>query len=177
MYKLIVKRKFAQVMVSLVFSSLMFTSLARAANNAQVTATVTVQEIAVSVSDGSIAYGTVATSGTQSTLAAGVNDMQTITNDGNVSQDFDIKGSNSANWTLSGTQGENQYFHKFCNDTDLDCSNTSSNYTALTTSDQAIDTSIAADGTVNFQLYLGVPSSTTYYTQQNVNVTITASAS
>lgn len=155
---------------------MIFAPIARAADNAQVTATVTVQNIAVSVSDGSIGYGTLAASGTQSTLAAGVDDMQTITNDGNVSEDFDIKGSNSANWTLAGTQGENQYFHKFCNDTTLDCSSTSSNYTALTTSDQEIGDAVAAAGTTTFQLYLGVPSSTTYYTQQNVNVTITASA-
>lgn len=168
---------FCRIIISLILSSMIFAPLAKAADNAQVTATVTVQEIAVSVSDASIAYGTLETSGTQSTLAAGVDDMQTITNDGNVNQDFDIKGSNSGNWTLGATQDEDQYFHKFCNDTDLDCSNTSSNYTALTTSDQAIDTSIAADGTVDFQLFIGVPSSTTYYAEQNVNVTITATAS
>lgn len=149
----------------------------KAADEATVTATVTVQSVSVSVSDGSVSYGTLAASGTQSTLAAGVNDMQTATNDSNVTAALNIKGQNSANWTLAGTQAADQYFHKFCNDTDNDCTSTSSNYTALTTNYQTLKASVSSTGTVDFQLQVGVPSSSTNYSSQSVDVIVQAVAS
>lgn len=148
-----------------------------AATEVSVTATVTAQNVSLSVADGNVSYGTLALSATRSTIASEENEMQTVTNDGNVAEDIDIKGQDSAAWTLAGTQGANQYFHKFCNDTDLDCATPGTNYTALTTSYAAMDTSIAASGTVDFQLQIGIPSSSASYTQQSVDVSVQASAS
>ncbi len=147
-----------------------------AADTATVTATVTVQNVSVSVSDGTVPYGTMAVNTWKSTLPAEANDMQTATNDGNVTENFNIKGQNSANWTLASSPGSEQYTHQFCNDTDNDCTTPPTNYTALTTSYQTLDTGIATSGTVDFQLRLGTPTATSYYTQQSVDVQVQAVA-
>ncbi len=151
--------------------------IVKAATTATVTATVTVQNIAVSVSDGSIGYETLGQNSTQNTLPAGVNDMQTATNDGNITSTINIKGQNSANWTLAGTAGSDTYTHHFCNDTDDDCTTPLTNYTALTTSYQTLKASVAESGTVDFQLQINTPNPSTVFTQQSVDVTVQAVAS
>jgi hypothetical protein len=50
------------------------------AGTADVTATVTVQNVSVTVSDGTVAYGTVAASGNKDTTSSGTDDSQTATN-------------------------------------------------------------------------------------------------
>ncbi len=150
---------------------------ALAADTATVTATVTVQNLSVSVSDSAVAYGIMEVNTWKSTLSGELNDMQTATNNGNVEEDFNIKGQNSANWTLASAPGSEQYTHEFCNDTDNDCSSPPTNYTALTTNYQTLDTGIPVSGTVDFQLRLGTPTATNNYTQQSVDVTVQAVAS
>jgi len=144
---------------------------------AEVAATVMVQNIAVSVSDGSIDYGTLGQNSTQNTLPGGANDMQTATNDGNVTSDIKIKGTNSNDWTLGATAGDNIYTHHFCNATDNDCTTPLTNYTALTTSYTDLKTDVAASGTVDFHLQINTPNPSSVFTQQNVNVWVQASAS
>ncbi len=140
----------------------------------------TVITISVSVSDGSVAYGILPVSTSKSTLSGDLNDMQTATNDGNVSVNLNIKGQDASgggcSWTLSSTSGSNQYVHSFCNDTDLDCASPPTNYTALTTNYQSLDTGVAVSGTVNFQLRLTTPSSSSCYGQQTADVTVQAVA-
>ncbi len=153
---------------------LLFAFQAHSADTASVTATVTVENISVSVSDGTIAYGTLGQNSTTSTVAGIGNDMQVATNDGNVTENLNIKGQNSASWTLAGAAGADEYVHRFCNDTDLDCSAPVANYTALTTNYQTLDTSIAPAGTVNFQLHINTPNPSSVYVQQSVSVTVQA---
>lgn len=150
-----------------------FFSIANAATSATVAATVTPQNISVSVSDGTIAYGTLDVSTSKSTIASQLNDTQTVTNSGNVSESFTIKGQNSANWTLAGTAGANQYVHKFCI---ASCSSPPTNFTALTTSYQTLASGIVASGTQTFDLQLTTPSSTTAFTAQSVDITVLATA-
>ncbi len=132
--------------------------------------------VSVSVSDGIVAYGTMAENTSKSTLD--LTDTQTATNDGDVTEDFNIKGQDATGggctWTLASTNGSDQYVHEFCNDTDLDCSSPPTNYTALTTSYQVLDTGIAASGTVDFQLYLTTPNPSSCYGEQSVDVTVQA---
>jgi hypothetical protein len=131
--------------------------------------------ISISISDGTVDYGIMSLNSWKSTLE--LSDTQTATNTGNVNENFKIKGKNSDNWTLSSSQGDEQYVHQFCNDTDKDCSSPPTNYTPLTTSYQDLDTNIPPSGTVDFQLRLGTPTATTHYTEQDVDVTLLASAS
>ncbi len=143
-----------------------------------VSATVTVKNISVSVIDGAVAYGTLVVSATKDTTVDGVNNTQTATNDGNVTETFNIKSANSTGcvWTLAVAQGSEEYFHKFCNSGtgSPDPCDAEPVWTALTASYQELATGIAASGTSKFDLQIGVPSSTTCYDQATSEVTIQA---
>ena len=142
---------------------------------AQVTATVKVQNISVSVTDGTVDYGTLVAGGVEDTTTNGVNESQTATNDGNVTEDFNIKGedvSAGCSWTLAATQGDEQYFHKFCT-SDCDSNPT---WTALTTDYQTLATGVSESGSQVFDLQIGVPSSTTCTAQATATVTVQAVA-
>lgn len=154
----------------LLFVGVITWSAASAATSATVTATVTVQNISVTVADGTVAYGTLG-----SNTSAGTNgsDTQTATNNGNVAEDFNIKGQNSANWTLAGTTASDQYVHRFCTAT---CGSAPTNYTALTTNYQALAVGVATSGNQTFDLYITTPDPSTVFTQQSVDVTVQAVA-
>jgi len=134
--------------------------------------------ISVSISDGSIDYGIMPVNTSQTTLPGELNDTQTATNNGNVTENFNIKGYDATGggctWTLASSNGSDQYVHQFCNDTDLDCSSPPTNYTALTTTYQTLDTGIEVSGTVDFQLRITVPTESSCFGEQLVNVTIQA---
>src|SRR3990167_1637904 len=141
-----------------------------------VAATVTPQNISVSVTDGTVAYGTVDLSSSEDTAAGGLNDSQTASNDGNITEDLNITSTDATGgttWSLAGTIGANQYKHSFCT-TDCDGSPT---WTALTTSYQALGTSISASGTKVFDLKIDTPSSSSDYVQKSITVTVQAVAS
>ena len=72
----------------LVLLSFFIVPIVQAADSASVTATVTAQNVSVTVSDGSISYGTLAVNNTEDTTSSGVDDSQTATNNGNVDEDF-----------------------------------------------------------------------------------------
>jgi hypothetical protein len=145
-----------------------------ASSTSSVAATVTAQNISISVSSGSVAYGSVALGGSASTTATGLNNTQNASNTGNISENFNIQGQNTTNWTLAGSAGSEQYAHKFCNAGTSTC-NTSPTWNALTTSYTALSTSSVAVGTTRpFDLQILVPSATSYFTQQNPNVTVQA---
>lgn len=152
--------------------SVLFVPKIRAATTASVTATVTAQNVSVSVSDGTVTFGTLTLSATTDTTSTGTDDSQTATNNGNVTETFNIKGQNSAAWTLAATQGSDQYFHKFCT-TNCDASPT---WTVLTTNYQTLGTGVATSGTKVFDLQIGMPSASSSYTQQSVDVTVQAVA-
>jgi hypothetical protein len=138
---------------------------------------ITIQAVVISVtitSDGTISYGLIPENSAKSTLPGELSDMQTASNDGNVTENFNIKGQNSGNWTLSASSGNNQYVHKFCNDTDNNCTSPPTSYTPLTTSYQTLDTGIAVGNAVDFQLQITTPNPSSVFTEQQVNVTIQA---
>lgn len=159
-------------LVAAVAAGLVVAAGVGAADEVTVTATATAQNVSVSVSDGTVAYGTVSLGSTASTTSSGTDDSQTASNNGNVSEDLDIKGSNSSAWTLAGSAGSEQYAHFFCTAT-CDASPT---WTALTTNYQALATGVAASGNQVFDLRIDMPTATADYTQQSVNVLVLASA-
>ncbi len=141
-----------------------------ATSTATVTATVTVQNISVSISDGTVSYGTL---GANSSAGTNGSDTQTATNNGNVAEDLNIRGTNSANWTLDTTNSTtDHYIHRFCT---ASCASAPTNYTALTTNYQALGSgNVAANGTQTFDLYITTPQTSSVYTQQSVDVTVQA---
>jgi hypothetical protein len=162
------------VLISLSISTLVVApSVAYAASSATVNATVTVQNVSVTVTDGTVTYGTLAVNTAKDTTLSGTNDSQTASNDGNINEDINIRGQNTAAWTLAGSAGANQYMHQFCK-TNCDVSPT---WTSLTTSNQTLSAAVAASGTQVFDLKLTTPTSSASFTQQSVDVVIQASAS
>jgi hypothetical protein len=145
------------------------------ASTATVAATVTVQNIALTVADGTVAYGTIPSNTTRSTCSGELNDAQTVTNTGNVSENFLIRGQNSANWTLASTAGSNQYVHKALNGACTTFPGTGT--ITLTTTNQTLATGIAPNGTATLNLQVNTPNPSTVFTQQSVDATLTATAS
>jgi hypothetical protein len=149
-------------------------NIAQASGSATVTSTVTVQNVSVSVSSGTVSYGTIAADTSEDTSSSGLSDTQTVTNNGNVPEDFAIAGQNSADWTLASTPGVNQYVQQFCT---ASCTSAPTNYTALTTNNQSLASSVAANDTASLDLRITTPTSSTSTTSESVNVTIVATAS
>ena len=151
-----------------------YVNIVSAATSATVTATVTAQNVSVSVSDGTVTYGTMSLSALKNTTSTGLNDSQIASNDGNVTEDLNIRGQNTASWTLGASTAPDQYTHKFCN-TDCDGSPT---WTALTTSNQTLTAGVTSSATApHFDLQIGIPSTSGSYTQQSVDIIVQASAS
>lgn len=169
--------KNARAIFGIVIVSIMVVASVQAATSDSVTATVTVQNISVSLDQTSFSYGTMPSNSASSTLtlwsAAGI----VATNNGNVTEDFDVYGADTADWTLAAAAGADEYVHQFCNDTDNDCGTPPANYTAMTTNPQALKSSVAAAGTMAFQLRITTPNPSTVFTEQSASVTVQASAS
>ncbi|HBB64996.1 MAG: hypothetical protein UR84_C0016G0012 [candidate division WS6 bacterium GW2011_GWD1_35_594] len=162
------------ILLSLI-SPLLLTQFVNAADTQAVTATVTVSNVSLSLSDASIAYGTLSTSAVLNTTSAAqqLNDSQTITNNGNVAIDLQVQGQDSANWTLGATPGSNIYSHETC----VTTCDTSPTWVPMTTSyGSSIVTNIAPLGTQDVDFQLKTPTSTTFFTQQSVNVSVRAVA-
>lgn len=123
-------------------------------------------------SDGTIAYGTLATAASQNTTVSGLNDTQTAQNDGNVTENFNIKTSNATGgtgWTLGGTIGADIFVHEFS-------TNGGGNWTAFTTADtyQTLATGISSSGSQNFDLRITTPDPSTDATTKTITITIQA---
>ena len=123
----------------------------------------------VTVSDGIITYGILDVGSSTSTLASGLNDTQTATNNGEVIENLNIKGSTSTCWTLATTIGYNQYVHEFS-------TSSGSSWTSLTTNYQPLATNVAVSATSTFDLRITVPDDTNCFDVQDVNVTVQAVA-
>lgn len=129
--------------------------------------------VSVSVSDGVVSYGTMDLGTSKTTVD--LSDTQTLTNDGNVTENFNIRGQNSeCPWTLSSTSGSDQYVHQFCKKSDNTCGSPPTNYTALITDYQALYTGVAQSATRDIDLRIILPTSSSCLTTQSVNVTIQA---
>jgi len=129
--------------------------------------------ISISISDGVITYGTMAAGTSKTTVD--LTDTQTLTNDGNVTETFNIKGRNApCPWTLASSVGTDQYVHQFCKATDVSCSSPPTNYTALTTGYQALYTGVAQSGTKQLDLRVIVPTTSSCFTSQSIDVTVQA---
>ncbi len=164
-------QKVAATLLAVTSFSLVLSPIAIAQGEDTVDATVTFQNVSLSVADGVVAYGTLGASSTSGTVA--LSDTQTVTNTGNVNEDFTIRGTNSLGWTLAGTAGANAYVHRFCTAT---CGTPPTNYTALTTSPATLATNAAPAATPTFDLHITAPTSSTSFTQQEVDVVVQASA-
>jgi len=159
-----------------VFSLLAFVTFpVVAATTDDVVATVTAQLVAVSVSDGAVAYGTLDLNTNQDTVTLA--DTQTATNDGNVNVDLGIRSSDAVSgvtdWNLAASAGTDEFIHEFS--TDSGTTWTGFNVDNATYSN--IASGVAASGTQDFDLQIGTPTASTDSVEHTVTVTVLATAS
>lgn len=146
-----------------------------AATEATVNATVTAQQIAVSVDPATISYGTLDIGSTASTAIGdgdSVDSTQHVSNDGNVPEDFDLKGTTSAAWALDSSPGDDTYTHDYC-DTDCDSSPT---WYALGTGYTSAATSVGSGNTWPVDFRIQMPTGTTASETQDVDVFVMCSS-
>ena len=152
--------------------AIVFGDISKASSTATVTATVTVQNISLEmVENGTISYGTIGLSSTKDTVTLGTTPV--ANNNGNVNEDFGLQGTDSTSWTLSSDTGAETYFHKVCT---ADCGSSGSWANLSTGGYYTIVQGIATGNSQPFDLRVGTPTSTSDYDQQNVNVSVQASA-
>jgi len=144
----------------------------RAATEGTVTATVTAQHVSITISDGTVAFGTVSSGSYGDTTDDGVDNTQTATNNGSVSEDFTIKADDTTNWTLESSAGTNQYTLDHC----ISNCDDSPSWNAISTDYGTLASGIAASNSQDFDLRVGTPTSTTYG-EQTITVTVLAAAS
>lgn len=135
---------------------------AEAALSDDITVTVTLQNISVSVSPDTWPMGTVAASSV-------ITQSCTATNGGNVNEDLDIKVTDSNDWAAAAAAGANQ----FAMDFQLSGGST---WTNITTGGVDLVDPLAP-GTQDFTLRFTAPDAGSAYAQQTITVTVSASAS
>jgi hypothetical protein len=125
--------------------------------------------ITLETGSGTVTYGLVASS--KDTTGA-ENQTQTVKNSGNVAEDFDIRGQNSANWTLGASAGDATYKHEWCTSS---CDSSPTWNVMTTTFDGGyFATNVSANDTRGFDLKITVPTSNPGENQQNVDVFVRA---
>jgi hypothetical protein len=163
------KSKIASIICIVFIVCLTAMMSAHGALTGTVTATVTVENVSVTVADGGVAFGTIAVN----TAANSCSDSQTVTNAGNVNEDFTIEVANSANWTVGAATDSNVFIASF---KAAACPYTGS--TQLTAADAPLSlaTNKAAEATVTLNVGITTPTASTNYTAQSIVFTVTASA-
>lgn len=162
---------------------------AYAAETADISVTVTIQNLSISLSSNTWALGTVAAASTvQMTEAEDI----TVTNDGNVDEDFTLMLTDPTAWTAGASAGADVYVLSalFCGAADAPASGDFNAEDVLTTSAQTSTGAIfgyaggTADGVavtagsgVDLWLEFDAPTSSSDFTEQTITVTVGAVAS
>jgi len=143
---------------------------------------VVAQTISCSISPGTWAVGTITAGTPVSTFVSGTQGYFTLTNTGNVTEDFTIEGTDATGstvtWTLTKTPASaNQYSLGFGQATGGSYETECANYTAFDTNGETLTTGLVADGTFLFDLELNTYDGTDVTQLMRATVTITAVAS
>ena len=167
-----------------------FMEPAFAAQTADITVTVTVRKLSVSVGSATFAFGSVNES-SQTVASAAV----AVTSDGNVTEDFELKLTNPIGWTAvqSGTPNTDQYLlgsifrtaspaaGDFTDSQDTLSTTFVTSSTTVFAKDADANSqkgfSVATSGARNLWFLFFAPSYSTIGTQQSIVVTVRATAS
>lgn len=132
---------------------------AEAATSDTIVVTVTLQNLAISVTPDTWNMGIIAASSTN-TLAC------VASNDGNVASNLDIAVTNSVAWTAGAVAGANVFAM------DFQLSGGPLTWTNITNA--GVDLVDGLGGTQNFTLRFTAPSSSAVFTPQSINTTVSA---
>ena len=168
------------LIASIAIVGLVGLAIGTGAGAAEVTATVTPQNIAVSLSASTVSYGVLDLSTSDGDRVTAFSGTFTATNDSNVLANFTIKGTDTNNgWTLNfspadvGTVAADQFVHRF----DANTVFGDGTAKALSTSVQTLGSAIPVNGTQDFVLQMNMPTaSANAAAEQSSTVTVVASA-
>jgi hypothetical protein len=166
------KKRILAIVAIVALIGLLLPAAVFAAETGPVTCTVSAVLVSVTVTPGTVAYGTVNIGATADTHT--LSQTQTATNDGSATENFNIKSSDATGstqtWTLAGTQGDHQFTHEVSTDAGSTwpiVMQPAGTYFTLATG-------IAHSGTKTFDLRIGMPTSTTDYGAHTITVTVQA---
>jgi len=140
---------------------------------------VTLQSISVTIAEGyptAVGYGVMApgTEAIPATYTPGTYSYLRVENNGSVAEDLLIKGVDATcgagTWTLAATPGADQYSHLY------GIGQSPVSYSLLSTAASTLGSNVAVGGTVDFNLKILTPTSSTVYGQYSTTVTILAVA-
>ncbi|MFH0814719.1 MAG: hypothetical protein V1902_01315 [Candidatus Falkowbacteria bacterium] len=158
---------------------LFVTLAAQGADSGTVTASVTAQNVSLTVSDGTLAFGTLAANSVANSCAN--SDQQTVTNNGNVNEDFAVKVVNPANWTLGASAASEVFTASYKVDGGVCPATTYAPPTAAFVTSgtyiEDIKAAVATSGTFTLDVGINTPTSTSTYTAQSIVFTVLATAS
>jgi hypothetical protein len=158
-------RKLALLLASFSAITGLLTLTAVAGPEDTVTATVTPVVISVIVTPDSVDYGPVQLNTSNAVPTGSPLDVR---NNGTVLEDFEIKGSDTQNWTLAGAAGDSQFVHKFS-------TSGPPSFTNMTTAFQTLASDVAhTTGVVNVHLRMDMPTQSQFTTTQTTTITIRA---
>jgi len=135
-----------------------------------VSCTVTAKNISLSVTDGSVAYSTLDLNSTTTTIV--LVDTQVVSNDGNVTEDINVKSSDAAggtSWNLAAAAGSDEYLHRFSTTTGSTWVSFAVDHAYST-----LETGIAVSATTSLDLYIHTPTASTDYTEKTITITAQA---
>ena len=142
--------------------------ITRAATTANVNATVTAVNLAVSVADGSIAYGSVNLNTATTTVNNG--ETQVVTNDGSDAK-LNVKSTHATGgvqWTLNPTTGSNLFVHEVSTTTGSTYMKFADDVTYITAS----STFPTGAVTQNLDFQLTTPTASTDFNQKSITITV-----
>jgi hypothetical protein len=145
-------------------------NVSKAASTDVIAATVSAVSLSLSVSDGTIVYGSVALN--TATTTAGNGYTQVVTNEGSTMK-LNVKssdGTGGTTWTLGTSPGSDIFKHEVS-------TTTGSAYMTFPAADTYItaSTSIASTLTQNLDFRLTTPTASTDFVQKSITVTVQAS--
>ena len=160
-------------------SAYVYESVEEVEGGTLVSATVTLQSISVTIAEGyptAVGYGVMApgTEAIPATYTPGTYSYLRVENNGSVAEDLLIKGVDATcgagTWTLAATPGADQYSHLY------GIGQSPVSYSLLSTAASTLGSNVAVGGTVDFNLKILTPTSSTVYGQYSTTVTILAVA-
>lgn len=170
---MLLKKKFLAAFFFIVFLfGISLLAETRAANEGTITASVTARNISISVGLTAVDFGTVGVGSSADTTLNGRNTSITATNNGNDIEKFSITTGDSTNWTAEVAPDTNKFRMNFCT-SNCDVSPTW-NIVGIDSAYQTLAASVASSGNQQFDLQIKTPSSTTFYTQQTISLTVLA---
>ncbi len=162
------KRKILVVLGLVAFLGVGLTGYTTALEQDVINATVTVSIIAITFDEDTVAYGVVNVGSTDNEPSPA---FFTATNTGSVAEDFNIKGADTAAWTLvQAATGTDEYRHRASTDAFVTQDDD------LTTGFLGIATNVLASNTETIHLRLDAPAGTAVTAEQTAVVTVQAVA-